>query len=46
MPRDQAPTRKPTGTEDDARTEEAKRVIEDYARALREILDKLLRSFN
>jgi len=35
-----------TGAEDDARTEEAKRVIEDYAKALREIVQKLRRLIN
>jgi hypothetical protein len=37
---------KAPGTDDDARTKEAKRVVDEYADALREILRNLRRWFN
>ena len=43
MPRDKDMPRKAAASADDVRTEVAKRVIEDYARALREMLQKLRR---
>jgi hypothetical protein len=47
MARDPIPPRKALGAEDDdARTEDAKRVVTDYASALREILRKLRKLFN
>jgi len=39
-------TRKAPADEDDARTDDAKRVAEDYANGLREITKRLLRWFN
>jgi hypothetical protein len=46
MRRDQAPSSKAPEPDDDARTEEATRVVGDYATALREMLQKLRRFFN
>ena len=41
-----APEKVPTSPEDDARTREAKRVVEEYANALRVALQKLRRWFH
>jgi hypothetical protein len=38
--------RKPPADEDDARTDDAKHVAEDYANGLREIIKRLRRWFN
>jgi hypothetical protein len=47
MARDPIPPRKAPGAEDDdARPQEAKRIVNDYASALREILQKLRKLFN
>lgn len=46
MKRDQAHSSKASEPNDDARTDEAARVIADYATALRELLQKLRRFFN
>lgn len=47
MKRDRTlPREAPNSDDDGARTEQAKRVIEDYAQALREMLQKLRKLFN
>jgi hypothetical protein len=47
MTRDPVPPERAPGIpDDDARTKEAKRVVEEYADALREILRRLRRWFN
>ena len=48
MDRDLRPSEKPLGSaaDDAARTEEAKRVVEAYATALREMISKLRRWFS
>jgi len=47
MTGDPIPPRKASGTEDDdARTEDAKRVVAEYTSALREILRRLRKLFN
>jgi hypothetical protein len=43
MTSDQDTPEKPQGPDDKARTEEAKRVVDEYASALREILRRLRR---
>jgi hypothetical protein len=46
MSRDPLPLEKIPSAADDARTKEARRVVEEYANALREILQKVRRLFN
>ena len=43
MTRDQAPPPQAPDKDDNTRTEETRRVIEDYTKALREVLQKLRR---
>ena len=40
------PEKAPHTADDDARTKEAKRIVEEYASALREVLQKLRKWFN
>jgi len=46
MTHDQIPPRKPPDTDDNSRTEEAKRVVDDYVEGLRELLRRLRKWFS
>jgi hypothetical protein len=46
MARDPIPRKAPDTEDDDSRTEDAKRIVAEYASALREILRRVRKLFN